>query len=122
MALTQGFCAVPVIPFSHFDKQDIELQLVENYILKNRHLKDMKLRFNTDFAFLLKMHKQSPHFREGGDSSQVFIPVMRSNGYFSVVDNQSIKSSNQHPSIEEAKVDYEDSSQSKSSDEDDQKY
>jgi hypothetical protein len=53
MALNEGFCAVPVIPFSQYDERDIQLQLVENYILKNRHLKDMKLRFGTDFAFLL---------------------------------------------------------------------
>lgn len=37
-ALTNGFQAIPVLPFESLHQNDFQIALVENYILKSRHL------------------------------------------------------------------------------------
>jgi len=51
-ALKSGFFTIPVIPYQSFCKDDYQPSLVEHYILKIRHLKDMKKRLKDDFEFL----------------------------------------------------------------------
>jgi hypothetical protein len=43
-----------VVQFESQTKDDFQLNLVENYILKLRHLKEMKKRLATDFKFLIQ--------------------------------------------------------------------
>jgi hypothetical protein len=43
---------LPVTPFQSFYREDIQLCLLEHYILKIRHLKEMKQILKKDFQFL----------------------------------------------------------------------
>ncbi len=43
---------IPVVPFESFYRDDFQLNLLENYILKNRHLKEMRKKIKHDFKFL----------------------------------------------------------------------
>ena len=52
VAKNQGFNAVPVVPFESFYRDDFQLNLLENYLLKNRHMRDMAKRLREDFDFL----------------------------------------------------------------------
>jgi hypothetical protein len=52
-AMKGGFLTIPVLPFEYFYRDEFQLCLVEHYILKIRHLKDMKSRIKQDFKFLL---------------------------------------------------------------------
>ena len=53
-AVRGGFLAVPVLQYEVFYRDDFQLSLVEHYILKIRHLRDMKTRLRNDFRFLVK--------------------------------------------------------------------
>ena len=53
-AMKCGFFVLPVIPFESFYRDDFQLSLLEHYILKIRHLKDMKKRLKNDFKFLVQ--------------------------------------------------------------------
>ena len=48
-AMHQKFLTIPVVPQQYFIQQDIQLVLVEHYILKLRHLDVMKGRIFKDF-------------------------------------------------------------------------
>lgn len=52
-AIKYGFLTIPVIQFESFYRDDYQLSLVEHYILKIRHLKDMKKRLRQDFKCLV---------------------------------------------------------------------
>ena len=61
-AMKCGFFVLPVIPFESFYRDDFQLSLLEHYILKIRHLKDMKKRLKNDFKFLVqKIEKKHPN-------------------------------------------------------------
>jgi len=51
-AMDQGFCAIPITNFSNPTRNDLQLNLVENYLLKLRYFNDMKSKNDIDFAFL----------------------------------------------------------------------
>ena len=53
-AIKYGFLTIPVIQFESFYRDDYQLSLVEHYILKIRHLKDMKKRLRQDFKCLVQ--------------------------------------------------------------------
>jgi len=53
-AIKAGYLTIPVIQFEVSYQEDYQLCLVEHYILKIRHLKDMKKRLREDFKFLVK--------------------------------------------------------------------
>ena len=59
VAKSQGFNAVPVVPFESFYRDDFQLNLLENYLLKNRHQKDMAIRLKEDFNFLVQQALQT---------------------------------------------------------------
>ena len=52
-AIKGGFLTIPIIPFESFYRFDFQLSLVEHYILKNRHLKEMSNKITNDFKFLV---------------------------------------------------------------------
>ena len=56
-AMKAEFLVIPVIQYESFYRDDIQLSLLEHYILKIRHLKDMKKRLKNDFSFLKKKLK-----------------------------------------------------------------
>lgn len=48
-----GFCVIPITQFlCNNDQADIQLNLVENYLLKLRYTNDMKSKNNIDFGYL----------------------------------------------------------------------
>ena len=49
-----GFLTIPVLQFESFYRDEFQLSLVEHYILKIRHLKDMKKRIKLDFKYLVQ--------------------------------------------------------------------
>ena len=52
-ALRGGYLVIPVLQYEVFYRDDFQLSLVEHYILKIRHLKNVKTRLRNDFRFLL---------------------------------------------------------------------
>ena len=52
-AIRNGFLVLPVLQYEVFYRDDFQLSLVENYILKIRHLRNMKSRLHNDFKFLM---------------------------------------------------------------------
>jgi len=52
-AIKCGFFTIPVIQFEASTANDFQLSLVENYIMKIRHLKEMRKRLRSDFKFLI---------------------------------------------------------------------
>ena len=51
--MDNGFCIIPITPFQdNVDEEDIQLNLVENYLLKLRYFNDMKSKNNIDFGYL----------------------------------------------------------------------
>ena len=52
-SINQGFCTVPMIQYESFYRDDFQLNLVENYILKIRHHNNMYQRVVDDFKFLV---------------------------------------------------------------------
>ena len=59
-AIKYGFLTIPVIQFESFYRDDYQLSLVEHYILKIRHLKDMKKRLRQDFKCLVQKIDNQP--------------------------------------------------------------
>ena len=57
-ALNENFLALPVIPFETNNRDEFQLCLLENYILKYRHHKEMRDRLRRDFTFLLNQIKE----------------------------------------------------------------
>jgi len=52
-AIKLNFLTIPVVQYE-LTKTDFQLSLVEHYILKIRHLKDMRKRLRQDFKFLVQ--------------------------------------------------------------------
>jgi len=42
-AVSQGFSVIPVTPFQNLNENDYQLNLVEHYLLKIRHLEEMPI-------------------------------------------------------------------------------
>ena len=62
-----GFCVIPIVPFVRSNQQDVELNMVENYLLKLRYANDMKGKNDIDFGFLSriqKKRKQQPQYED----------------------------------------------------------
>jgi len=59
-ALNDGYLTIPLIQYECQGRSEYQLCLLENYIMKHRHLKDMRARIREDFKFLMnKAQKQS---------------------------------------------------------------
>lgn len=57
---------MPVIPYENFYRDDFQLNLLENYLLKMRHLQEMVNRLKTDFEFLVQqVHLSRPKQSSG---------------------------------------------------------
>ena len=52
--MDQGFCGIPILEFQKFDKQDIQLRIVENYLIKLQYFKDTKSKNMNDFGIILQ--------------------------------------------------------------------
>ena len=52
VANQSGFCVIPITKFQANMENDIQLKLVENYLLKLRYTNDMKSKNNIDFGYL----------------------------------------------------------------------
>ena len=52
--MDQGFCGIPIQEFRKFDKQDIQLRIVENYLIKLQYTKDSKSKNMNDFGIILQ--------------------------------------------------------------------
>jgi hypothetical protein len=50
--MDNGFCAIPITQFQSFMQNDFQLNLVENYLLKLKYAKDMKIKNMKDFGYL----------------------------------------------------------------------
>jgi hypothetical protein len=48
-----GFSIIPMQKFIGMNKEDFQLNLVENYLLKLRYSNDMKAKNDIDFGFLI---------------------------------------------------------------------
>jgi hypothetical protein len=53
-AINLGFLVIPLLEYIYVDRNDFQLNLIENYILKNRHLKGMTSKFKLDFQFIIQ--------------------------------------------------------------------
>ena len=56
-AKENGFCVIPITKFGSDMEKDIQLNLVENYLLLLRYTNDMKSKNNIDFGFLTQKLK-----------------------------------------------------------------
>ena len=53
VAMREGFSVLPVISFERFYRDDYQLNLIENYLLRMRHRKDLVQDVKMDFQFLV---------------------------------------------------------------------
>jgi hypothetical protein len=72
-----GFCIIPIVPFVRSNQQDVELNMVENYLLKLRYAKDMKGKNDIDFGVLtiknkVRKHQKDKHRDEECKQSEKF--------------------------------------------------
>ena len=50
--MDQGFCGIPIQKYEKFNKKDIQLRIVENYLIKLQYTKDTKSKNINDFGIL----------------------------------------------------------------------
>lgn len=55
-----GFCVIPINLFQQIDDAEIDLYLVEKYLLKLRYASDQQYKNQTDFGFLVERNNQKP--------------------------------------------------------------
>jgi hypothetical protein len=66
-----GFCVIPITQYQANMENDIQLKLVENYLLKLRYTSDMKSKNNIDFGYLTqKQHVKKSKVSGSNISSQ----------------------------------------------------
>ena len=65
-----GFCVIPIVQYQANMENDIQLKLVENYLLKLRYANDMKSKNDIDFGYLTqKQARQKKGKASSGESS-----------------------------------------------------
>ena len=73
-AIQSGISTIPIIQYETFYRDDFQLNLVENYILKLRHYKNLHQKLIQDYKFLVKKIELSHHGHSSsaGASDKIF--------------------------------------------------
>ena len=58
-----NFCVIPISQYSNDGNTDIQLNLVENYLLKLRYTTDMKSKNDIDFGYLKNKEAIKNHYK-----------------------------------------------------------
>ena len=72
-AMENGFCVVPIMQYSDITiDTDIQLNLVENYLLKLRYFSDLKSKNDIDFGFLKEKQESRKQLKQKLNSCSVY--------------------------------------------------
>ena len=56
--MSEGFCALPIIEYDKFSKNDYNLNLLEKYLISLRYFNDMKGKNHQNFGYLMQINQQ----------------------------------------------------------------